>query len=81
MRASLANWISDAEALRHLDHFHVSNVPLSLAYQQARKDDLYIALVGELFDRMREDYEDPIHWARLGNALAEYASVDRLSEL
>lgn len=81
MRASLASWISDAEALRHLDHFRVSNVPLSLAYQQVRKDDLYIALVGELFDRMREAYDDPIHWARLGNALAEYASVDRLSEL
>lgn len=81
MRASLATWISDAESLLHLDRFRVSVIPLSLAYQRTRKDDLYIALVGELFDRMREDYADRSDWARLANALAEYASPDRVSEL
>lgn len=81
MRASLESWISDAEALRHLHHFRVRDIPLSLAYQETRKDDLYMSLVGELFDHMRHGYADPLHWARLGNALAEYAAVDRRSEL
>lgn len=81
MRASLLRWIGDADALRHLDQFAVREIPLSLDYQGPRQDDLYIALVGELFDRMRDDYEEAIDWARLGNALAQYASADRAEEL
>lgn len=80
MRTSLANWVSDADAIRHLDLFGVS-VPLSLSYQETRKDDFYSALVGELFDRMRDGYAQPMDWARLGNALAQYAGVDREPEL
>ena len=42
---------------------------------RSRADDYYLALVGELFDRMREGYTDSGQWARLGNALALF--VDR----
>lgn len=81
MRTSLANWVSDADALRHLDQFGVREIPLPLSYQQTRKDDLYLALVGELFDRMSDGYEQSVAWARLGNALAQYAAIDREQEL
>lgn len=81
MSPSLLNWIGDADALRHLDRFAVQEVPLSLAYQRSRKDDLYIALVGELFDRMRDRAASPSDWARLGNALAQYGATDRADEL
>ena len=53
MRQTLANWVSDSDALRHLEQFRVREVPLRLAYLRARVDDYYIALVGELFERMR----------------------------
>jgi helicase len=81
MRASLSQWIGDAEALRHMNQFGVREIPLSLAYQRTREDDLYIALVGELYDRMREGYAQSTDWARLGNALAQYAAGDRAEEL
>lgn len=81
MRASLLSWIGDADALRHMDRFGVREVPLALGYQRTRKDDLYIALVGELFDRMRDGDALPADWARLGNALAQYGAADRAEEL
>lgn len=81
MRATLENWISDADAIRHLNLFDVKDIPLSLAYQEARKDDLYLALVGELFDSMRDDSAQPMDWARIGNALAQYAARDREKEM
>ncbi len=70
MRASLARWIGDADALRHLEHFNVEQSSLELAHVRTRMDDYYLALVGELFDRMRSGSEDAAGWARLGNALA-----------
>lgn len=81
MRESLLTWIGDADALRHMDRFGVKEVPLALGYQRARKDDLYIALVGELFDRIRDGSALPADWARLGNALAQYGAPDRVDEL
>ena len=81
MSPSLLSWIGDADALRHLDRFAVREIPLSLGYQRTRKDDLYIALVGELFDRIRDGAATPGDWARLGNALAQYGAVDRSDEL
>lgn len=81
MSPSLLRWIGDADALRHLDRFAVQEIPLSLGYQRTRKDDLYIALVGELFDRMRDGEAYPTDWARLGNALAQYGAADRADEL
>ncbi|MCB9610567.1 MAG: DEAD/DEAH box helicase [Polyangiaceae bacterium] len=74
MRASLARWVGDADALRHLEHFKVDQPSLDLAHIQTRTDDYYLALVGELFDRMRTGSEDAAGWARLGNALAQLAA-------
>lgn len=76
MRPSLAKWVSDADALRHLEYFRVSQVSLNLAHIRVRADDYYLSLVGELFDRMREGYGDPTNWARLGNALAQFVAED-----
>ncbi|HEY5779101.1 MAG TPA: DEAD/DEAH box helicase [Chthoniobacterales bacterium] len=81
MRESLLSWIGDADALRHLDRFAVREIPLALGYQRTRKDDLYIALVGELFDCMRLGDTSPADWARLRNALAQYGAPDRTEEL
>ncbi|CAM3111647.1 DEAD/DEAH box helicase [Rariglobus hedericola] len=80
MSPALLTWIGDADALRHMDRFAVREIPLALAYQHARKDDLYVALVGELFDGMRNG-SSQADWGRLGNALAHYAAVDRAAEL
>ena len=81
MRASLARWVSDSDALRYLDQFGVIEEPERLAYQQTREDDLYLALVGELFQNMRDGDNQPADWARLGNAFAQYADPDRKAEL
>jgi helicase len=80
MNPSLLSWIGDADALRHMNRFSVRELPLALAYQHARKDDLYIALVGELFDCMRNGTTSA-NWATLGNALAHYGAIDRAVEL
>ena len=74
MRASLARWIGDADALRHLEYFQAQQSSLDVAHIRARTDDYYLALVGELFERMREGSDDAAGWARLGNALAQLAS-------
>jgi helicase len=74
MRPALARWIGDADALRHLEHFRVSQASIDLAYIHARADDYYLALVGELFERMREGSVDGLGWARIGNALAQLAA-------
>jgi helicase len=81
MRESLLRWIGDADALRHLDRFGVPEVPLSLGYQRTRKDDLYISVVGELFDRMRDHQAVPADWAQIGNALGQFGAEDRREEL
>jgi helicase len=73
MRPSLARWIGDADALRHLEHFRVSQATTDFVHIRSRADDYYLSLVGELFDRMREGYTDATQWARLGNALALFA--------
>ena len=38
-----------------------------------RVDDYYTSLVGDLFDRMRENQAESADWARLGNAFAQFA--------
>jgi superfamily II DNA/RNA helicase len=73
MRETLDRWIGDADALRHLEHFNVEQPSLNLAHIQTRLADYYLALVGELFERMRTGSEDAAGWARLGNALAQLA--------
>lgn len=73
MRASLARWIGDADALRHFEHFQVSETS-DIANVRLRADDYYLALVGELFERMRQASADGPGWARVGNALAQLAA-------
>lgn len=73
MRASLARWIGDADALRQLEYFRVRHAAIELSPVRGRADDYYIALVGDLFERMRAPSVDGRVWARLGNALAQLA--------
>jgi len=72
MRQVLAQWVRDADALRQVEHFRLPQVPLRLGYLRPRADDLYLALTGELFQRIREDYQEPETWARLGNAFGQF---------
>jgi superfamily II DNA/RNA helicase len=81
MRPALARWIGDADALRHLEHFRVQQSSLDLAHIRTRADDYYLALVGELFERMRTGSEDAAGWARLGNAFAQLAADDQADRL
>lgn len=74
MRPALARWIGDADALRHLEYFQVPQSSIDLAHVRTRTDDYYLSLVGELFEWMRENSEDAIGWARLGNAFAQLAA-------
>ncbi len=71
MRSSLAKWVSDADALHHIQRFGLKLIPLQLDYLRARENDYYLSLIGELFQRIREPYEDPVEWSRLGNALTQ----------
>ena len=73
MRDTLATWIGNGDALRYTQRFGAVEVPLRLSQIQSRGDDYYISLVGELFDRMRNGYEDSADWARLGNAIGQFA--------
>ena len=67
--------------MRHMSDLQVSQISLDLGSQSARQDDLYISLVGELFDFLRSDGVPPEDWSRLGNALAQFAVRDRSAEL
>jgi helicase len=71
MRPALAKWVSDADALYHVRRFGLQQMPPQLDYLRTRGDDYYLSLVGELFRRIREPYEDPVEWSRLGNALTQ----------
>lgn len=75
MRESLARWVSDADTLHHVERFGLAQPPLELSYLRARGDDYYIALVGELFDRIREPYTDSADWSRLGNAITQAGGI------
>ncbi len=75
MRATLAKWLSDADALHHVERFGFSEQPLQLRYIRSRSDDYYISLVGELFDRLHKPYEDSVDWSRLGNAITQAGGI------
>lgn len=70
MRESLARWVSDADALHHVDRLGFARAPARLDYLRSRREDYYISLVGELFDRLNQPYDDSVDWSRLGNAIA-----------
>lgn len=75
MRETLARWVSDADALHHVERFGLPQPPLQLGYLRSRGDDYYISLVGELFDRLHEPYNDSVDWLRLGNAITQVGGV------
>lgn len=81
MDQHLLRWIGDADAIRHIERFRVPQVTVEQAEVRARFDDYYIALVGELFTRMRTGSEDAEGWSKLGNALAQVATPGQESEL
>jgi helicase len=76
MTNSLSQWIAAADTLRHLEHFQIREIPLEVGFLRTRSDDYYTSLVGELFDRMRENAPESLEWARLGNAFVQYADND-----
>lgn len=73
MSSTLAAWIGDADVLRYYERFGINQTTTDWAHIRSRSDDYYLSLVGELFERMRNDYSDRSQWARLGNALALFA--------
>ncbi|MFZ1007508.1 MAG: DEAD/DEAH box helicase [Candidatus Sulfotelmatobacter sp.] len=73
MTETLNRWIATADAVRHMDHFRIAQVPLAMGFVRSRVDDYYISLVGDLFDRMRVNQAESAEWARLGNAFARFA--------
>jgi helicase len=73
MTESLNRWMGAADAIRHMVDFHIVQIPLSVAYIRDRVDDYYTSLVGDLFDRMRQNQGESPEWARLGNAFAQFA--------
>src|SRR6202050_2160555 len=76
MTESLAQWISSADALRKMKYYGRPGLPIPLTFIRARADDYYTSLVGDLFDRMRENQAESAEWARLGNAFAQFAEDD-----
>lgn len=81
MNQHLLRWIGDADAVRHSERFKVDQITVSQAEVRARADDYYIALVGELFTRMRTGSDDADGWSRLGNALALIAAPGQEQKL
>ena len=77
MRDSLARWIRDADAVRHLNYFQVAAATLDLAHVRSQADDYFLSLVGELFDYMRADEGEAADWARLANAFIHFGAEDR----
>ncbi|GEM90324.1 DEAD/DEAH box helicase [Oceanithermus desulfurans] len=74
MRETLAKWVSDADALYHVERFGFSQPP-ELSHLRSRGDDYFISLVSELFDRLHEPYSDSTDWSRLGNAITQAGGV------
>jgi helicase len=76
VRDALTKWVNDADALQYIDKFGLVSTPGDLAYLRGREDDYYISLVGELFARLHDPYDDPLDWSRLGNALTQFGLDD-----
>ena len=75
MREQLAQWVRDADALDQIRRFRLPTVPTRLSHVSSRSDGYYTSLVGELFERIRDPYEDAEDWARLGNALTQAGTL------
>jgi plasmid stability protein len=75
MKASLSEWIGNTDALVHRELFLVRQETVGLAHVRGHIDDYYLSLIGELFDRMRSGTLPGPEWARIGNALAQIATL------
>ncbi|WP_409185987.1 DEAD/DEAH box helicase [Amycolatopsis sp. VS8301801F10] len=75
MRQALRTWVADADTRQSVNLYGLQAQLPGLAYQDGREFDLYLSLVGELFDLLRDEPEDPRDWATLGNALSQAASL------
>jgi helicase len=75
MRATLQQWITDAGTLEAVRAFGLDNQMTEFGYVEERSSDLYVSLLGELFDALREGPEDSRDWAALGNAFAQIAEI------
>lgn len=73
MRQSLRAWIADAGTRQSVEQYGLQTQLPGLGYQDGRTFDLYVSLVGELFDLLRDEPEDARDWAALGNALSRAA--------
>ncbi len=71
MNPTLKTWLADAGTLKYVERFELGAAPSSVAYLLEREDDYFIALVGALFDQLREPGDGDSDWALLGNAFAE----------
>lgn len=81
MDQHLLQWIGEADAVRNTERFRTPQVTFEHAKVRARVDDYYIALVGELFTRMRTGSDDAEGWSKLGNAFALVAAPGQENEL
>ena len=73
MRQLLRNWIADADTRQSLKQYNLEAEVASINYQDGREFDLFLSLIGELFDLLRVAPEDARDWATLGNALSQAA--------
>ncbi|WP_228721215.1 hypothetical protein [Arthrobacter sp. 260] len=71
MRRTLRNWIADADTRKNVELFKLQSQIMGLSYQDGRGFDLYLALVGEMFDLLRDPPEDTRDWATLANAFTQ----------
>lgn len=74
MRATLQNWINEADSVRHLHFFSIAQMPIQLARITNRPEDYYISLVGELFNSLNEPEMPRSDWAQLGNAFLQFSA-------
>ncbi len=74
MRQTLRSWVADADTRQNIEQYGLKDQLPTFEYQDGRAFDLYIALIGELFDLLRDQPDDSRDWATLGNALAQAAN-------
>jgi helicase len=71
VRQTLRSWIADADTRQNVELFRLQSHIPGLSYQDGREFDLYLSLVGEMFDLLRDPPDDPRDWATLANAFTQ----------
>ena len=69
MRGTLRDWIVEAQTQQSAEDFELESSLNQLVFSDRRKMDLYIALVGEVFDLIRSPESAPRDYATVANAL------------